>query len=127
MDRSRRRLLCLVAVGLGGCIRDPGRDCPGATYRLRLSPVDAVEDPLPLPPGELSAAGNAVVEAAIADAHVENCVDWDGTPGPSDGLREVGERIEAHTGVALADRTEDVTLKAIREGRRYRLVLEIDG
>ena len=127
MDRGRRRVLCLVAAGLGGCIRDPGRDCPGATYRLRLSPVDAVEDPLPLPPGGLSAAGNAVVEAAIAEAHVENCVDWDGTPGPSDGLREVGERIEAHAGVALADRIEDVTLEAIREGRRYRLVLEIDG
>ena len=127
MDRGRRRLLCFVAVGLGGCIRDPGRDCPGATYRLRLSPADDAADPLPLPPGELSAAGNAVVEAAIADAHVENCVTWNGDPGPSDGLREVGERIEAHAGVALADRTEDVTLEAIREGRRYRLVLEIDG
>ena len=127
MDRGRRRLLCFVAVGLGGCIRDPGRDCPGATYRLRLSPADDAADPLSLPPGDLSAAGNAVVEAAIADAHVEHCVDWDGTPGPSDGLREVGERIEAHAGVALADRTENVTLEAIREGRRYRLVLEIDG
>ena len=126
MDRGRR-LLYLAVVGLGGCIRDPGRDCPGATYRLRLSPVDAVEDPLPLPPEELSAAGNAVVEAAIADAHVENCVDWDDTPGPSDGLREVGERIEAHAGVALADRTADLTVGATREGRSYRLVLEIEG
>ena len=127
MAPTRRRLLVgLGAVG-GGCIRDPGRDCPGATYRLRLSPVDAVEDPLPLPPGELSAAGNAVVEAAIADAHVENCVDWDGTPGPSDGLREVGERIEAHAGVALADRTADLTVEATREGRSYRLALEIEG
>ena len=29
--------------------------------------------------------------------------------------------------MTLADRTEDVTIEAIREGRRYRLVLEIDG
>ena len=29
--------------------------------------------------------------------------------------------------MTLADRTEDVTLDAIREGRCYRLVLEIDG
>ena len=123
MDRGRRRLLCCVAVGLGGCIRDPGRDCPGATYRLRLSPADDAADPLSLPPGDLSAAGNAVVEAAIADAHVETCVDWDGTPGPSDGLREVGERIEAHTGVALADRTEDVTLEVEVHGG----AIEYDG
>ena len=127
MDCGRRRLLYLAVVGLGGCIRDPGRDCPGSTYRLRLSPADDAADPLSLPPGDLSAAGNAVVEAAIADAHVENCVDWDGAPGPSEGLREVGERIEAHTGVALADRTADLTVGATREGRSYRLVLEIEG
>ena len=95
MDRGRRRLLCCVAVGLGGCIRDPGRDCPGATYRLRLSPADDAADPISLPPGDLSAAGNAVVEAAIAvpvdaglDVGVGDCGLDDGVAG----RREVAGR-----------------------------------
>ena len=126
MAPTRRRLLVgLGAVG-GGCVEAPGRDCPGATYRLRMRPADTVEDPLPLPAASLSTAADAVVEAAIDDAHVENCVTWDGSPGPSAGLREVGERIERHAGVSLADRRRDVRIEAVRGESSYRLELEIE-
>jgi hypothetical protein len=128
MALGRRRLLGVVLAAAGaGCIESPGRDCPGATYRLRLSPADGVENPLSLDAGSLSTAGNAVVEAAIEDEHVESCVTWEGSPGPSEGLREVGERIEARAGVSLADRTADVRLDAVRGGSSYRLVLEVEG
>lgn len=128
----RRRLLGAVAglattsTGLAGCITDPGRSCPGATVRLTLRPVESVEDPLVLDPEELSTAADAVVEAAIEDAHVERCVEWDGDPGPSAGLREVGERIEAHLDVDLAGRREPVATDASRRDEGYRLRLELE-
>lgn len=128
MAPTRRRLLgTVLAAAGGGCIEDPGRDCPGATYRLRMRPAGAVEDPLSLSAASLSTAADAVVEAAIDDEHVETCVTWDGTPGPSAGLREVGERIERHAGVSLADRRRDVRLDAVRGGSDYRLELVIEG
>jgi hypothetical protein len=127
MALSRRRLLGLAAVAGAGCIENPGRDCPGATYRLRLSPTGGVEDPLGLEPASLSTAGNAVVEGAIKDEHVESCVSWEGSPGPSAGLREVGERIERHASVSLSDRTGDVRLDAVRAESSYRLRLAIEA
>ena len=42
-------------------------------------------------------------------------------------MRGVGERIEARAGLSLADRTEGVTLDAVRGGGRYRLVIEIEA
>ena len=124
---SRRRLLCVcLAAAGGGCLEAPGRDCPGATYRLRLSPADEVDEAVSLDADSLSTAGNAVVETAIEDVHVETCVDWDGSPGPSAGLREVGERVAAHAGVSLADRTADVAVDAVRDGAAYRLRLAVE-
>ena len=120
---TRRQVLAAGAAGLGGCIDDPGRRCPGATVRLSLDPVAGVEDPLPLPPAELSTAANAVVETAIEGAHVERCVVWDGDPGPSAGLREVGERVAAHADVELAGHRGTVETGARREGDPYRLEL----
>lgn len=127
----RRRLLGTAAVlattstGLAGCITDPGRSCPGTTVRLTLRPVESVEDPLVLDPEALSTAADGVVEAAIEDAHVERCVEWDGDPGPSAGLREVGERIEAHLDVDLAGRREPVATDASRRSEGYRLRLTV--
>jgi hypothetical protein len=74
----------------------------------------------------LSTAADAVVETAVEDAHVEHCVEWDGDPGPSPGLREVGERLEAHLGDDLARRRDPVETDARRDGtgHRLRLVLE---
>ncbi|WP_254839315.1 hypothetical protein [Natronomonas marina] len=126
MALSRRRLLALAAAAGSGCIEDAGRDCPGSTYRLRLRPAATVTDPLPLDAGDLSTAANAVVETAIDGEHVETCVAWDGSPGPSAGLREVGERVEAHADVSLAGRREDVRLDAVRGESGYRLELEIE-
>lgn len=132
MAPTRRRLLA-AAVGtvgasaaLGGCITDPGRSCSGATVRLSLTPVDAVEDPLVLDAGTLSTAANAVVEAAIEGEHVENCVTWGGSPGPSAGLREVGERLEDHLDVDLAERRTPVETDAVRGGDPYRLELTVE-
>ena len=122
----RRRLLGVAAAGLAGCITDPGRGCPGATVRLSMTPVESVEDPLDLDPATLSTAADAVVEAAVEDEHVENCVEWDGDPGPSAGLREVGERLEAHLGIDLADRRDPVETDARRDGTGYRLRLVIE-
>jgi len=120
---SRRALLGVAAAALSGCITDPGRRCSGATVRLSLRPVDAVTDPLELSAETLSTAADAVVETAVGGEHVENCVVWDGDPGPSAGLREVGERIEAHAGVDLAERTAPVETDAERGGEGYRLEL----
>ncbi|MFQ3319151.1 MAG: hypothetical protein ACI8UR_000543 [Natronomonas sp.] len=135
MSPTRRRVLAAAfatAAGtpVSGCLTTSGPSCPGATYRLSLSAVESVDDSLPLSPDELSTSANAVVETAIDDEHVETCVDWaedSGNPGPSAGLREVGDRIESHIGVELAGRTEDVVTEARREGTPYRLVLRIES
>lgn len=124
---QRRRLLGVALAGLAGCITDPGRSCPGATVRLTLRPVDSVSDPLVLDAESLSTAADAVVETAIEDEHVEHCVEWDGDPGPSAGLREVGERLEAHLGIDLAGRRDPVETDATRDGTGYRLRLVVEG
>lgn len=116
-----------AVAGLAGCITDPGRRCEGATVRLSLTPTDGVEDPLALEPETLSTAANAVVETAVEGEHVENCVVWDGDPGPSAGLRAVGERLEAHLGIDLDGRRETVRTDAVRAGEGYRLTLEFGG
>lgn len=95
--------------------------------RLSLTPTDGVEDPLSLEPRSLSTAGDAVVETAVVGEHVERCVDWDGDPGPSAGLREVGERLAAHLGIDLAGRRDPVRADARRGGEDYRLVLVFEG
>lgn len=118
--------LATAATGLAGCITDPGRGCRGATVRLTLTPAASVSDPLDLDPGTLSMAADAVVETAVEDEHVEHCVAWDGDPGPSAGLREVGERLEAHLGVDLAGRRDPVETDARRDGTGYRLRLVIE-
>lgn len=135
MAPTRRRLLGAAGVAyaaVAGCIRDPGRGCSGATYRLSLSPADPAGSggPLNLDPDTLSREADAVVETALEGEHVEHCVAWEpggDETGPSPGLREVGERIEAHAGVELAGRTEDVTTDATRGGETYRLHLDIEA
>lgn len=117
----------LAAAGLAGCISDPGRRCRGTTVRLSLTPTDEVEDPLSLERESLSRAADAVVETAVGGEHVENCVVWDGDPGPSAGLREVGERLEAHLGIDLVGRREPVRTDAVRAGQSYRLTLAFEG
>lgn len=64
----------------------------------------------------LSAAADAVVETALEGEHVENCIRRDGQPGPSPGLPEVGERLEAHADVDLAEQRGAVTTDARRAG-----------
>lgn len=125
----RRRLLgvTLALVGVGGCISDPGQRCPGATIRLTLRPADPIEDPLVLDSTTLSEAGNTVVETAIGGEHTENCVVWDGTPGPSAGLREVAKRIETHLGVDFSERNDPVETAVRRDGESYRLGLIKEG
>lgn len=123
----RRLLLGAVAAGLAGCITDPGRSCRGATWRLSLAPTESVDDPLSLEADSLSTAADAVVETAVDGEHVERCVVWDADPGPSDGLRAVGERLEAHLGIDLAGRRETVREDARRAGEDYRLTLQIEG
>lgn len=91
--------------------------------RLSLAPVPGVEDPLVLAPETLSTAANAVVETAIEGAHVERCVVWDGEPGPSAGLREVGELVAAHADVELTGHRGSVETDARREDAPYRLEL----
>ena len=116
-----------VTVATAGCVQNPGRACPGATVRLSLTRVEAVDDPIAL--DGLSIEGTAVVETAVDGEHVEHCVTWepgDDETGPSSGLREVGERIEADTGVELADRSDDVVVEATYEGGSYRLELRIE-
>lgn len=138
MIPTRRRLLAAGLagfVGCAGCLTDPGRRCRGATVRLSLSPADgereasgeAGEAPLVLDPGTLSAAADAVVETAIEGEHVERCVVWDGEPGPSAGLREVGERLADHLDVDLAGRRESIETDARREGDPYRLELHVEA
>jgi hypothetical protein len=143
MAPTRRRLLAAGLGGLAGlsgaagCLGEPGRRCPGATVRLTLSPIDdrataspsaaADGEPLVLDPGTLSTAADAVVETAIGGEHVERCVRWDGDPGPSAGLREVGRRLEAHLDVDLAGRREPVVTDVRREGARYRLELVFEA
>ena len=132
MPRRREALATVAtaaaaAAGLAGCISDPGRSCRGATVRLSLTPTDGVEDPLALDSGSLSTAADAVVETAVEGEHVEHCVVWDGDPGPSAGLREVGERLEAHLDVDLAGRRDPVRTDARRDGEDYRLTLEFEG
>lgn len=133
MAPTRRRLLEAAAfgtvLGVAGCLDAPGRSCSGATFRLSLSPVDTVAEPLVLDSEGLSTATNAVLEAAIDGEYVEHCVAW--TPqsdetGPSAGLRSVGERLESHAGVDLAGRTDPVAVDARRDGEPYRLRLDIE-
>ena len=96
-------------------------------WRLSLAPTGSVDDPLALDAETLSTAADAVVETAVEGEHVEHCVVWDADPGASDGLREVGERLEAHLGIDLAGRRETVRTDAQRAGERYRLTLRIEG
>ncbi|MFQ3285035.1 MAG: hypothetical protein ACI9TI_001469 [Natronomonas sp.] len=126
--RSTRRGVCLLAVTLplAGCISDPGADCRGATVRLSLRPVSAVQSPLVLNPERLSAEAVVVVETAIEDEHVERCVSWHpdaGETGASPGLAELGEMIEAHAGVELP---ADIETDARFRGDPYRLSLVTD-
>ena len=126
--RSTRRGVCLLAVTLplAGCISDPGADCRGATVRLSLWPVNAVQSPLVLDPERLSAEAVVVVETAIEDEHVERCVSWHpdaGETGASPGLAELGEAIEAHAGVELP---ADIETDARFRGDPYRLSLITD-
>lgn len=127
VQRRRVLALSLSVAGVAGCIADPGRRCPGSTVRLSLTPVDSISDPLVLDPGTLSTAGNEVVATSTDGEHVEHCVDWDGTPGPSAGLREVGERVEAHLGIDLAGREAPAETDAERTGESYRLRLIVAG
>ena len=127
-DRPTRREVCLLAVTLplAGCISDPGADCRGATVRLTLRPTEAVESPLVLDPARLSAEAVAVVETALEGEHVERCVSWRpdaNETGPSPGLAELGEAIEAHAGVELP---ADVETDARFRGESYRLSLVSD-
>ena len=122
-----------VTVATAGCVQDPGRACPGATVRLSLTRVEAVDDPIalddPVALDGLSIEGTAVVETAVDGEHVEHCVTWapgEDETGPSSGLREVGERIEADTGIELADRSDDVVVEATYQGDSYRLELRIE-
>ena len=126
--RSTRRGVCLLAVTLplAGCISDPGADCRGATVRLSLRPVSAVQSPLVLNPERLSAEAVVVVETAIEDEHVERCVSWRpeaNETGPSPGLAELGGTIEAHAGAELP---ADVETDARFRGESYRLSLVTD-
>lgn len=130
---TRRRLLEATALGatLGvvGCLDAPGRSCSGATFRLSLSPVEAVSEPLVFESERLSTAAEAVLDAAVDGEYVERCVAW--TPeadetGPSDGLRAVGERLESHAGVDLDGRTDPVAVDARYDGENYRLRLDIE-
>lgn len=123
----RRRLLGVAAAGLAGCITDPGRSCRGASWRLSLTPTASVDAPLSLDAESLSTAADAVVETAVEGEHLERCVVWNGDPGPSAGLREVGERLEVHLGIDLADRRDPVRTDAERGGEGYRLALRIEG
>lgn len=131
MRPSRRGLLvgAWVSVAAAGCIQNPGPDCPGATVRLSLTPIESAEDPMELGSGTLAPDAETVVETAIEGEHVENCVSWaprEGETGPSEGLRAVGERLEAHTGVDLADRTGVTTAEAVRGGEFYRVELRVE-
>ncbi|WP_181691953.1 hypothetical protein [Natronomonas sp. LN261] len=126
--RSTRRGVCLLALTLpiAGCVSDPGADCRGATVRLSLRSVDSVETPLVFDTERLSAEAVAVIETAIGSEHVEHCVSWDPDPdetGPSPGLAEVGESIEAHTG---SDLPSDVEADVRFRGEPYRLSLITD-
>lgn len=132
MAPTRRRLLATPAIAITatGCIRDPGRSCPGATVRLSLSPVDAINDPVRLDSDGLSVAANGVIETAIEGRHVEHCVSWnpsDDETGPSDGLREVGQRVAAHLDIDLEGRRADVEVDAERDGTGYRLEIEFEN
>ncbi|MFW5963589.1 MAG: hypothetical protein ACOCQM_01895 [Natronomonas sp.] len=133
MAPTRRGLLEAAvlgtALGVAGCLDAPGRSCSGATFRLSLSPVDSVSEPLVLDPERLSAAANAMLDAAVDGEYVERCVAWTPQPdetGPSSGLRAVGERLESHAGIDLDGRTEPVAADARRDGENYRLRLDIE-
>lgn len=128
MVMTRRAIFGLAAVPLAGCLSEPERSCRGATVRLSLRPTDG-ESPLGFDRGALSAEAVAVLETAIDDEHVERCVAWEPSPnetGPSPGLAEIGEAIEAHAGIDLSERAEPVTLDAHFEGTDYRLTLVTD-
>lgn len=130
MRWTRRGLLAGVAVGVAGCLNEPRRRCRGATYRLSLSPTPTVEEPLNLGSGSLPAEADAVIETATEGEHVEHCVAWnpgEGETGPSGGLRAVGERLEAHTGIDLEGRNEPVETDVRRDGEGYRLELRIEN
>lgn len=125
MPLTRRAVLGVGGgLALAGCL---AATCAGDTYRLSLSPA-AVDDPaVDLDASELSPEGNAVVETAIEDEHVEQCVKWErkenGTGSP--GLREVGARVEAAEGeLPLAGGVLETT--AARDGETYRLELRIE-
>ena len=55
------------------------------TYRLQLSPAEAVEEPLSLEPGPLSEAENAVVVAAIEESTSRPASTATGARGPPGG------------------------------------------
>ena len=128
MVMTRRAIFGLAVVSLAGCLSEPEQSCRGATVRLSLRPSD-VESPLQFDRETLSAEAVVVLETAIDDEHVERCVAWDPSPnetGPSPGLAEIGEAIEAHAEIDLSERAEPVTLDARFEGSDYRLTLVID-
>lgn len=131
MRRTRRGLLAgVAAVGVAGCLNEPRRRCPGATYRLSLAPTPSVEEPLNLDSDSLPAEADAVIETATEGEHVEHCVAWnpgENETGPSGGLRVVGERLETHTGVDLEGRSEPVETDVRRDGESYRLELHIEN
>lgn len=116
-------------MAITGCVSDPGSSCRGATVRLSLDPTPPAESPLTLDPESLSAEAVVVVETAIADEHVERCVSWAPSAnetGPSEGLADLGDRIEAHTDTDLVTtdgavktdvrfRDEDYTLTLVSE------------
>ena len=55
------------------------------TYRLQLSPAEAVEESLSLEPGPLSEAENAVVAAAIEESTSRPASTGTGARGPPGG------------------------------------------
>ncbi len=124
--RTRRTFCLLFTAFLSGCVSDPGASCRGATVRLSLSPSRSVDSPLIFDPERLSVEAVAVIETAIEDEHVERCVAWDPAAeetGASNGLSEIGDRIESHTGKRLDTAPGRLELDARFRGRGYTLVL----
>lgn len=130
MILTRRTVLCGLAVGsLSGCISDPGASCRGATVRVSMQPTASDDDSHIFESASLSAEAVGVLETAIEGEHVEHCVNINpgrNETGPSAGLAELIERLEAHAEVELEGRTEPLTTTVRFNGDTYLLELTID-